>query len=235
MHRIRQLREGKNESQTALADAVGSSIRSVQNWESGKTTPSQSKLETIAQHYGVTVAYLFEDVTNDISINESTELYTTKAGSVIEELDNGRYLLSVSLVPHKAHAMYLQDFTDAEFIDSLTRVSFIVDRVPKGNYQAWEIKNDSMMDGSINSIPDGSIVLGREVGRQHWKNKLHTKNYPYWIIVHKESIVCKEIIEHDVDKGIITCHSLNDSLEYQDFKINLDDCHKLFNIIKKQI
>lgn len=171
----------------------------------------------------------------NVLVNEPREIFNTKAGSNYEELPNGKYLLTVPLVPIRAQATYISEFADAEYISDLKKISFIVDRIGKGKYQAFEVQNDSMNDGTINSIPDGAIVLGRELGKQHWKNKLNTNGYPYWIIVHKNTILCKEIIAQDLDNGTITCHSLNDSPEFQDFTIKLDDCHQLFNIVKKQI
>lgn len=46
-------------SQTALADAVGVSLRTVQNWEaSGSTAPKWESLRRLAAATGVTVAFL---------------------------------------------------------------------------------------------------------------------------------------------------------------------------------
>lgn len=143
--------------------------------------------------------------------------------------------LMAPLVPVRAQARYVSDFHNAEFISGFSRVSLVVDRIGRGNYQAFEIQNDSMDDDSKRSIPDGAIVLGRELGKQHWQSKFRTNQFPYWIIVHKNAILCKEIIHHDVERGIITCHSLNESPEYQDFDLSLNDVNQLFNIVKKQI
>ncbi|HAC74261.1 MAG TPA: hypothetical protein DCF46_11775, partial [Porphyromonadaceae bacterium] len=43
----------------------------------------------------------------------------------------------------------------------------------------------------------------------------------------------KQIINHDTERGVITCHSLNESPEYADFKLNIDDVIKLFYVIDK--
>lgn len=170
---------------------------------------------------------------NSLTVDQPLELFQTKAGSQYEELPNGKYKLTVPFVPVKAQARYVYDYTDAEFISDLQDMTFIVDRVGNGKYLAFEIQNDSMDDNTKESIPDGAVVLARELGRQHWKSKFRTTQYPYWIIVHKSTVLCKEITHHDVEKGIITCHSLNDSPEYPDFELHLDDVRQLFNIIKK--
>lgn len=191
--------------------------------------------EYIQNGFKTNKTYAEENVSGNIEINEPFSRFNTKAGSNYEELQNGKYLLTVPLIPVKAHATYISEYMDEEFYSELRPVTFIVDRVGQGSYKAFEIQNDSMNDGSINSIPDGAIVLGRELGKQHWRSQLNTNGYPYWIIVHKETILCKEIIKHEVSRGVITCHSLNGSPEYRDFELRLDDCHQLFNIIKKQI
>lgn len=61
---------------------------------------------------------------------------------------------------------------------------------------------------------------------------MHIKKW-YFVIVHKtDGILVKEIIDHNPDTGEITCHSLNPSPEYEDFKINLNDVAQLFNIVQ---
>ncbi len=233
---LKNKREKAGLTQKELADKVGKSMRTIITWEkSEKLSHSQIALVNSALNTSENTS------PSNIKVSEPREIFNTKSGNNIEELPNGKFLLTVPLVPYKAHATYISEFTDVEFIQDLTKVSFIVDRVPRGKYQAFEIINDSMNDGTLdrepsrNAILSGDIVLGRELGKQHWKSKLNTNGYPYWIIVTHHNIICKEIIKHDVEKGIITCHSLNNSPEFQDFELKLDECHQLFNIVKKQI
>lgn len=251
MQRIKQLRKNKGESQSDLADVIGVSLRTIQNYEKGDVDVPTKNLSKIAKHYDVSIAYLFEGVIEELEaenltdqnvlVNDPLEVYTTNSGNIIEELSGGKYLLTVPMVPHKAHATYISEFTDGEFISDLTKVSFIVDRVPRGRYQAFEIINDSMNDATLETeasrraILSGDLVLGRELGKQHWTSKLNTNGFPFWIIVTHHNIICKEIIKHDVENGIITCHSLNNSPEFQDFDLKLDECHQLFNIVSKQV
>ncbi len=60
---IKTLRKNNNESQTDLSLILGVSLRTVQNYESGKVTIPNDKLSKIAQHYDVSVSYLFESET----------------------------------------------------------------------------------------------------------------------------------------------------------------------------
>ncbi len=233
---LKNKREKAGLTQKELADKVGKTMRTIITWEKSEEL-SHSQIALVNS-----VLYVSENTSlSDMKVSEPREIFNTKSGNTIEELVNGKFLLTVPLVPYRAHATYISEFTDADYIQDLTKVSFIVDRVPRGKYQAFEIINDSMNDGTLdrdpsrNAILSGDIVLGRELGRQHWKSKLNTNGYPYWIIVTHHNIVCKEITNHDVENGIITCHSLNNSPEFQDFELKLDECHQLFNIIKKQI
>lgn len=245
MNRIKDLRNKKGESQSDLANAIGVSLRTIQNYEAGSVDVPYKNLEKIAQHYDVTSAYVFGGVyeeldahglMNDYDIKDPLEIFKTKAGSLYEELPNGKFKITVPLVPIKAEASYISHFSDADYVSDLTHVTFIVDQVGQGSYRAFEIKNDSMNDGTIeNAIPQGAYVLGRELGRHHWKDKIRFNKHPYWIIIHQDSIICKQIIGHDVEKGIITCHSINESPEYSDFEINLNEVHQLYNILKRQI
>lgn len=109
----------------------------------------------------------------------------------------------------------------------------IVDKVHLGRYVAFKVEGDSMDDGTINSIPKGCRIATRELNREHWRNKLHIKEYPYWVIYTNKNSkpLVKEIISHEVDKGIITCHSLNDSPQYSDFELPLDDITNLFYVV----
>ena len=139
-------------------------------------------------------------------------------------------LMNVPLIHVRAQCGYLNGYGDKEYIESLPTLPVIVDKTYHGNYRLFEAEGDSMDDGSRNSICDGDIVLGREVQRPLWQYKLHINDW-YFIIVHRtEGISIKKIIDHDVEHGIITCHSLNNM--FQDYKVRLDEVAELFNLIK---
>jgi len=240
---LKEYRKKLNLTQEELADLLGKSMRTVITWEQSEELSQSQVLQinAVLMKYEKITHKEYNQPISSLIVNEHSETFSTKSGNIIDELPNGKYLLTVPLVPYRAQATYISEFQDAEFIGDLTKVSFVVDIVPRGRYMAFEVINDSMNDATLerepsrNAILNGDIVLGRELGRQHWKSRLNTNGYPYWIIVHKDTIVCKEIIKHDIEKGTITCHSLNGSPEFQDFELKLDNCLQLFNIIKKQI
>lgn len=150
------------------------------------------------------------------------------------EISPGKYLLLMPLVDESAYAGYPGGYKDPEFIEELPKHSIIVDKVHRGKFLAFDIVGDSMDDGTKESIPDKSIAAAREVPRQDWKYKLHNRRHKFFIIVHKtEGIVAKEIVKHDTEKGIITCHSLNQNKDlYPDYDLYLDDVLQIFSMIK---
>ena len=90
-----------------------------------------------------------------------------------------------------------------------------------------------MDDGLKHSYEQGDILLCREINPDYWKCKLHIHQWDAFVIVHKtEGIVVKQIIDHDVEKGIITVHSFNPI--YEDYKIDLREVAQIFNVVKQQ-
>lgn len=194
------------------------------------------KIEQIEQKYPtLNTEWLLKgegDMLKDIEFDLNPYL-VTKAGSKFYEMPNGTYMMSVPFVPIKAYAKYVDECIDTYADEAEEQYSFIVPQIGHGRYMAFEIKGDSMDDNSRASLADGDIVLGRELSRDLWRNKLHINEFPNWIIVMDNTILCKQIIDHDVDKGTITCHSLNPSPEYADFTLSFNHIRKMFNIIQR--
>jgi len=136
----------------------------------------------------------------------------------------------VPLIPISARAGYLTDYGDEEYIKELPTVPIIVDKNYKGKYRVFEVEGDSMYNGSFTSICDKDKILCREIQKSLWQYKLHINDW-FFVIVHRtEGIIVKQIVEHDVEKCEIKCHSLNPIFE--DFILSLDDVLELYNVIK---
>lgn len=131
------------------------------------------------------------------------------------------------LISQFAQAGYLSGFADTEYLESQP-MYVAATKHSGGNYIAFEVRGDSMFDGTFNSICNADVLLGRELHRDHWLSKLHVPRV--FIIVHKEDgILCKEVIDHNPETGDIRCHSLNPNKTlYPDFTINLADVRQLF-------
>ena len=136
------------------------------------------------------------------------------------------------LVSQYAYAGYISGYADEEYIENLPVVPFIADHEAKGNYVAFEVRGDSMDNGTDEGYMEGDRLLGREIPPDLWANsKLHIRKWDF-IIVHTEGILIKRIIAHDVDKHLITIHSLNEM--YEDKVLDLKDVRKIFNVIELQ-
>lgn len=172
-------------------------------------------------------------LTNAMSIGQIKE--DKQEGRYIE-LGNDRYLMVVPLIPIRASAGYRENFQDENYVDTnFEKHYFPVTGKYRGNYFAFVVDGDSMDNGVAGeAIRDGSTVTARDIQRHHWRNKFHIKEFPDYVIVHRDVILVKRIIEHDTEKGTITCHSLNPDKTkygYADFVLNLDECLQILNIV----
>ena len=136
----------------------------------------------------------------------------------------------VPMVPVRAKAGYLIGYGDQEYVDTLPTIPVITDRTFHGKYRCFEVEGDSMDDGSRDALCDRDVVLCREIRRDLWQYKLHINDWDF-VSVHKEGILIKRIVEHNVDRGTITCHSLNPMFG-PDFTVNLLDVYELYNVLK---
>lgn len=141
-------------------------------------------------------------------------------------------ILRVPLVSQYAQAGYLCGYADATYMATLPTIPYIVDHEAQGHYVAFEVKGDSMNDGTEEAILEGDRLLCREIMPHLWADsKLHIRKWDF-VIVHTEGILVKRIIDHDVEKHTITIHSLNSM--YSDKVINLADVKQIFNVIELQ-
>ncbi|MBD8390100.1 XRE family transcriptional regulator [Dysgonomonas sp. BGC7] len=209
----------------------------IANYIEGKTKPNKSNISILASYFNVSEEWLATGsgkMSRSNKIKGEEPFVVTKSGVKYYEMANGRYRMRVPFIPVKAYAKYIDECRDAEILDEeFEEFDFIVDKIGHGRYFAFEIKGDSMDNDTKRSLSNGDIVLARELNKEHWRNKLHTEDFPNWIIVLDNTILCKQISNQDVEKGTIMCHSLNSSPEYSDFELKLDDVGQLLNIIQK--
>jgi SOS-response transcriptional repressor LexA len=165
------------------------------------------------------------------SIN--SDYIITGNGTPIHEAEmNTRQRVGIPLVSQYAYGGYLTGYGDAEYLQSLPLIDFIPDRSMSGNYLAFEVRGDSMDDGTKDGYEQGEILICREVAPHLWKDsKLHIHRRDF-VIVHADGILIKRIIDHDVTRHTIVIHSLNPT--YQDKEIDLADVRQLFSVIESR-
>lgn len=218
---IKLLRKFKKMTQQEFAELLGCDQSFISQIEGGRRSLPDEFVERLFENYGSEL-YNFKMLPKE----PSSEIVTKAT------IDFDRVML-VPLVSQYAYAGYLSGFGDEEYTDSLPTIPWYVDREYKGKYMFFEVRGDSMDDGSIESYPEGSRLLSRNVGREHWRNRLPISAWDFVIVHQSEGILAKRIVNHDTQRGVITCHSLN-SL-YDDFTLHLDEVMELYTIIEKII
>jgi transcriptional regulator with XRE-family HTH domain len=224
--RLEYLIEKKGITAYELSSNTGISQSTLSRIIHKGSKPNLKNSETLAKYFQITKEWLINGSSrNDepIILNEPNSNYLQS-----ESLS----IMQVPLVNQYAYAGYMSGSGDMEYIETLPKIPFILDKEYRGEYLCFEVKGDSMDDESHQSYLEGDILLCRNIRKEYWKSKLHINKWDF-VIVHKEKgIVVKRIVKHDVDQGIITLHSFNDY--YSDYDVHLNDVDKIFNIVDLQ-
>lgn len=163
------------------------------------------------------------------------ELYTENTHGTKFYAVGNEYRMEVRLVPFCAYGRFINELNTLEKdYDDWEIESFMTDKIVHGKYFAFEIKGDSMDDGTRSSFEEGDIVLARELDRTHWMDGLRFNDHPYWVVVFDNSVLIKQIIGQDLENGKVTFHSINPSPEYSDFTLNMDDIRALYYVLQKK-
>lgn len=220
--RLKQLLENKGLTAYMFAEETGISQSTLSRILNKDTKPNASNLKVISDYFQIDKTWLLTGQQEEIKqkVEKQPELYINEN------------VMNVPLVTQYAYAGYMNGFNDPTYIEELPKIPFLVEKEHKGEYICFEVKGDSMDDGTHDSYLERDILLCRNVRKDFWKSKLHINKWDF-VIVHKDNGICvKRITKHDVEKGIITCHSLNDY--YEDFDMDLRDVTKIFNIVDIQ-
>lgn len=215
--------EGLNKNSFSKAIGISNNV-TITRIINEKRSPSRStceKIVTAFPKYNLTWILTGEG-------NMLTDATSLDEASPIDE----PIILRVPLVSQYAQAGYLCGYADAAYMATLPTIPYIVDHEAQGHYVAFEVKGDSMNDGTEDAILEGDRLLCREIMPHLWADsKLHIRKWDF-VIVHTEGILVKRIIDHDVENHTITIHSLNSM--YPDKVINLTDVKQIFNVIELQ-
>ncbi|MCC9066333.1 XRE family transcriptional regulator [Flavobacterium piscisymbiosum] len=207
-----------------IAVSTGIHPTTIKNYLNNIGNPDSLKLDKVAEVLDINLKWV---LTGEGEVERKKELLKDEVVNHVAE-----NLMYVPLVNQYAYGGYLNGFNDPTYIEELPKIPFLVEKEHKGDYICFEVKGDSMDDGTHESYLERDILLCRNVRKDFWKSKLHINKWDF-VIVHKDNGICvKRIIKHDVEKGIITCHSLNDY--YEDFDMDLRDVTKIFNIVDIQ-
>jgi transcriptional regulator with XRE-family HTH domain len=228
---IKEFLRRKKITQEEVAEAFGVKRQSINSYLKKTPTPVDF-LDFMKSNYGYSEPGIGEGNAFEVGSLSGGEIEYSKSGNEFVPLGNGQFLMIVPLVEDYAQAGYTAGFSDTEFINELPRHSIVVTQKHKGKYRAFRVSGDSMNDDTAKAICDGDIATGREIEKIHWNSRFHLHKFTEYIIVHREGIIIKTIVQHNVEQGIIKCQSKNSDKErYPDFDINLKDVFEILNVV----
>lgn len=223
--------EIKNKRQFALA--IDADVSYFSKAFEGKMALKESYAENIEKKFGINKEWLLygegkKKMESHIERIESTEKEPKDEAKILSI--SVESLMAVPVLTIQAQAGYLKGHADLNYLEKLETMLLPME-CEKGNYIVVEVSGDSMDDGSSRAILDGDKLLVREIEKDIWIHQnLQRRSYFYALATASEGLVVKEIIHHDVHKGLITCHSLNRL--FKDFTLPIDDVYKVFSISK---
>lgn len=162
--------------------------------------------------------------------------HTNKGDRIINENVSTEYNLKpkiyeshipIRVITSTARAGFAGAYYADEYLEDMPVVMIEADKEYKGKYLAFEIDGDSM-EPKYNK---GDVVICREIPRSNWRYKLHYNDWDFVIAHGTKGIMLKEITNHNVETGDITCHSLNSEM-HPDFVLNLGEVAYLFNVVE---
>lgn len=223
---INKVLEELNLKAPTFAESIGVKYQRIFDLQKGKVKKISSSLanDIISKYGQFNLTWL---LTGEGEMLNTPDQSSDEASPIDEPI-----ILRVPLVSQYAQAGYLCGYADAAYMATLPTIPYIVDHEAQGHYVAFEVKGDSMNDGTEDAILEGDRLLCREIMPHLWvSSKLHFRKWDF-VIVHTEGILVKRILDHDVENHTITIHSLNSM--YPDKIINLADVKQIFNVIELQ-
>lgn len=213
---LREILKERSISQQVVADALGINITNIRRYDD-LSKRSWDEIATIAKATGIDISEL---------IGSNISIPTTNETEPVTDPITKR----VPLVNQYAYAGYLAGYKDQKYIDQLPIIPFDSEDDPNFRYMAFEMKGNSMDDGSRYSYIDGDKLFCQEIPLRMWDtSKLHTMNWNF-VIVYKEGIIVRKIIDHDIQNRTIVAHPLNPF--FNDELINLVDVYQIFHVLE---
>ncbi len=232
MNIIKHLRRKNGINQSDLASAIGVSLRTIQLYEKRDANIPIKNLTKIAQYFNTTIAELYMHEVNESTTGYAKQKVVSADGTMAYALPDGKYLVMAPVLLSGFQDKFLQDLEVGDILKS----GFLIDYFDEGGYLAFEIIGNAMNDGSIQSIPNGSLVLGKRIHEdmllKSGANELVGQTL---VLVCTTRIICKRFTGYNEITQAIVCNSLNDSPEYKDFEVPLTDIRSIYLVVKRQL
>lgn len=223
--RITELLEKKGITAYMFSQQTGISQATLSRIINKNSKPNASNLKVISEYFNVDQTWLltgkeYESVNSTLSKNIKSEIKEV----AFDEFMEAEYL------PIKVQAGYLSGLEENKPIE--LKKMLVPKEFEKGFYKVIEIEGDSMNDGTPRSICDGDKLLLKQIEGGNYLQKILPYRNNLFVIVSSEGIVCKQIIDQDLERECIVCHSFNPL--HKDYEICFKDIYQLF-IVKKLV
>lgn len=211
--------------QKGLAEKLNVTQPSISQVMTGKRPMPASWIKFFSSHGIDPQDYIESEDTDNKIKNEAVKL------------DHVEFIM-VPVIPIKAQAGFIESFDEGlglTYVETLEKWPVLKPETG-GVFAIWEVNGDSMYDGTDRSLSHGDFLLTKELQRHHWKDKLHFRTRLFVICSRTDGVIVKQVVDHDVVHGIITCRSFNP--QWEDFKVNLDEVSKIYYIldfVKKKV
>ena len=224
-------------SANKLSVKLGYSTNSfLYNIKNGKNNITQKIAQQITDIFeDINYTYLLTGI-GTLTKNQSEPIpdnvYINTNGNKFTEKKDGSFDVTVRYLSFNRYNSYLRSLKDGSFTYDWDETTFCVDQFGKGNYLGFKTYSMSMNGGMLYDTPSGASLLGRELGKHHWEDGFRPSDSG-WVILTEKNIFHKDITHFDKEKKAIICSSRNDSPEYVDFELQLDDVLQIFKVIKR--
>lgn len=176
---IKYLRSQKGFSQQKIADELIITRARYSKYEEGAAEPPLEILMRISHYFHVSIDLMISVDLRRVPMGELLKLEDNRILLPITVDRNGDNFIEI--IPHKAKAGYLVNYSDPEFIQSLQHISLPF--LKEGKYRAFPIEGDSMPPHQ-----NGSFIIGSYIERLD-----EIKNNRTYVLLTKEGIVYKRV------------------------------------------
>ena len=222
---LREILKEKAISQQVVADALGINVTNIRRYDD-LSKRSLDEIVIISKVTGIDMSELIGSSV-DVSVEEGN-IYTPRQANEVSYGD--LIIMNVPLVSRYAYDDYLNNYLDDDYVKRLPKFPFSKGG-EQGRYIAFEMEGDSMIDDTDRYV-EGAILLCREIPKSLWGQITQYMKKWDFVIVHKEGILIKRVVDHDVENHRLTLHSLNPL--YSDRVVDLVDVRQIFNVVKLQ-
>lgn len=132
--------------------------------------------------------------------------------------------MGIPILDVKSQKEYLNNYYSNEFLKLMPKIMVDVEAV--GRFIAFIVGDDAMTP--VYSC--GDTVVCREVERSEWNKDIQFDKYDFAIAHSSIGIIMREVINHDIENGLITCISNEGEMI-----INLKEVTFLYHIVERRV